>query len=268
MLTQQATEKDAAVALNLSEYITVEAVRLSQRIAISAKLHNKHGTVLYQTQTTAYSLDDMQPVSERIAAALKRRTDIENTQTLDTVTLKEGARPNRTFTEKVLGVRTGVVFPAAIIGEDFNVDPMLLMQFDARLEGTVYFLEFGGGFMFPSNFDSGSSTGDSIGGLVGHLGASYYLTQTSISPYLGAGVSPRLMFGDFSGGGLAVNLQGGVMFMRTSSARIYAELRVDQNLIPLSPNLYDYCDFNTDCTAVNDWNIYPTELTLAVGIGW
>jgi hypothetical protein len=206
----------------------------------------------------------MQSVAERIAIALHRRTQLEHTQTLDNVTQKEATRPTRTFTEKVIGVRTAVVIPFA---PGLSADPMMLLQFDARLEGTVYFLEFGGGIMFPSDFDSGEND-TSVGGLVGHIGGSYYLTQTSVSPYLGAGLSPRLVFGDYSGAGLAVNGHAGVMFMRTSSARIYAEVRLDQNVIPLSPDIYDYCDYSIDCSQIDRDDIFPTEISFAVGIGW
>jgi hypothetical protein len=80
------------------------------------------------------------------------------------------------------------------------------------------------------------------------------------------------LFGDYSGGGLAVNGQVGVMFMRTSSARIYAEVRVDQNLIPLSPSndYYDYCYSGSSSCVEPDRpdDIFPTEVSFAVGIGW
>jgi hypothetical protein len=266
VLAQAGTHRDAATQLNLNEYITIDAVRLEQRIAIHAVLYNKHGSQLYQTRTTAMSLDDLEIVSERIATSLHRRTEIEHTMTLDTVTGKEATRKNRMFAEKVIGIRTAVVVPLA---PDLSADPMLLAQFDSRLEGETYFLEFAAGLMLPSQFDSD----DGIGGLVGHLGGSLYLTHSSISPYVGAGVSPRLVFGGYSGAGLTANGHLGVMFMRHSSSRIYAEIRVDQNLLPLSPD-YGYDDeiYNSE-TGTYEYvgtedKIWPTEISLGVGIGW
>jgi hypothetical protein len=260
VLAQAGTEKDAATQLVLSEYITISAVKLDQRIAIDATIHNKHGSRLYQTRATAMSLDDMQAVSERMAISLHRRTELEHTQTLDNVTEKEAKRPTRTFAENVAGVRTAVVFPFV---SDRDTAPMLLGQFDMRLEGRSYFLEFAAGLMLPSRFDD-SENRAAIGGLVGQLGASYYLTHTSVSPYVGAGVSPRLVFGDYNGAGLTLGGQIGLMFMRQSSTRIYVEGRVDQNVLPLSAD-YDY-DYETNDLDTND--VYPTEISVAVGIGW
>jgi len=264
VLAQSGTEKDMAVQLVLAEYITITAVKLDQRIAIDATLYNKHGSRLYQARATALSLDDMQTVAERIAASLYRRTELEHTQTIDNVTEKEAKRPTRTFAEKVVGVRTAVVFPFA---PDLDTAPMLLGQFDMRLEGQSYFIEFGAGLMLPSDFDDNSNRA-SVGGLVGQLGASYYLTHTSVSPYIGAGVSPRLLFGDYSGAGLTVGGQAGLMFMRQSSTRIYIEARLDQNVLPLSGRDYDsYDPLTGDYDNGND-DVFPTELSFAVGIGW
>jgi hypothetical protein len=262
VLAQAGTEKDTATQLNLSEYIVINAVKLDQRIAIDATLYNKHGSHLYQAQATAMSLDDMQAVSERIAISLHRRTELEHTQTLDNVTEKEAKRPTRTFAENVAGFRTAVVLPFA---PDLDTAPMLLGQFDMRLEGRSYFIEFAAGLMLPSQFD-GSESRASIGGLVGQLGASYYLSHTSVSPYVGGGLSPRLIFGDYNGAGLTVGGQFGLMFMRQASTRIYIEVRLDQNVLPLSTDYGSYDEYPYEEISSDD--VFPTELSFAVGIGW
>jgi len=269
VLAQAGTEKDAATQLNLSEYIVIHAVKLDQRIAIDATLYNKHGSHLYQARATAMSLDDMQAVSERIAISLHRRTELEHTQTLDNVTEKEAKRPTRTFAENVAGFRTAIVLPFA---PDVDPAPMLLGQFDMRLEGRSYFIEFAAGLMLPSDLgDDGYDDDASVGGLVGQLGASYYLTHTSVSPYVGAGISPRLVFGDYTGAGLAVGGQLGLMFMRQASTRIYIEARLDQNVLPLGRDFGgEYYDSETG-TYVSESNgddVFPTELSFAAGIGW
>jgi hypothetical protein len=265
VLAQAGTEKDAATQLNLSEYIVINAVKLDQRIAIDATLHNRHGSHLYQTRATAMSLDDMQAVSERVAISLHRRTELEHTQTLDNVTEKEAKRPTRTFAENVAGFRTAIVLPFA---PDIDTAPMLLGQFDMRLEGRSYFIEFAAGLMLPSDFDD-SADRASIGGLVGQLGASYYLTHTSVSPYVGGGISPRLVFGDYSGAALTLGGQVGLMFMRQASTRIYIEVRLDQNVLPLSTDYGEYYDSELGQYASNDGDdVFPTELSFAAGIGW
>jgi len=271
---QQLSKPDAARQLGLTQYITVQCVRLNTKMTVRAELHNVHGSTLYQVRTVAMSLDDMEQVSDRVASSLYRRTPLEYTQTIDNVTGKEMRAPNRMFAEKVFGLRTAVVMPFAS-----GLDPTagLLAEFDGRLEGTSYFLEFGAGFMIPSdlddNYDDDNAT---VGALMAHLGGSYYLSNSTVAPYLGGGVSPRIMFGDYSGAGFTVLGKVGLMFMRQSSSRLYVEVEVDQNLLPLSRD-YDYYDnevWNPDTMMYeatdrpDDSDVLPTELSLAVGIGW
>jgi hypothetical protein len=136
------------------------------------------------------------------------------------------------------------------------------------LESDSFFLEFGAGFTVPS---SGVSEADrSIGGVFAEFGADYYLTHSSVSPYIGGGVMPRLIGGnhvDF-GANLAAYGQLGVMFFRQSSSRLYLDLRVAQNLTPWqrttvnSSSTFPYTE--EDASGAR----FPTELLVAVGVGW
>lgn len=78
------------------------------------------------------------------------------------------------------------------------------------------------------------------------------------------------MVGDIEGAGLSGNARFGVMFMRMASTRLYVELRIDQHLLPLewdddngtydeATGRYVYEDAET---------IWPTEFSIAAGIGW
>ena len=265
VLAQQVSPRDAARQLGLTQYVEVKAVRLAQRITVQATLYNVHGSPLFEVNTTATSLDDMEPVAERVAASLHRRTPLEETRTMDNITGKEAGPTNRMFAEKVFGVRTGVAVP---FGKDVNADAALFAEFDGRLEGESYFLEFGAGLMLPSSFDSSGDEG--IGGLIGLIGGSYYLTHTNVAPYIGAGFSPRIMFGAYSGAALTVNGKIGLMFMRMSSSRIYVEIGIDQHLLPLSPDYYDErYDPNTGrYVSIGGDQVWPTEPSIAIGIGW
>jgi hypothetical protein len=262
-LMRTQSERDSALELGLSEYIHVEAVRLMSRITLHASLRNKHGSELFQVRTTAISLDDMEVVSERLAAALYRRTPIENTRTLDNVIGKETKAPNRMFLEKIFGGRFAMVVPLAY---HLDARATMLIQFDARLEQKDYFLELGLGVLVPNSLQDKPS----VGGLVGELGASYYLAHASVSPYIGAGLSPRIVLGGFSGAGMAVNGHVGLMFMRESSTRLYVEFQVDQNLISFSPSSSYYSDYSysSSTVAAPRKNVLPTELSLAVGLGF
>ena len=134
--------------------------------------------------------------------------------------------------------------------------------FNTRLEQNDYFLELGAGFLLPS--ESSSRT---IGGFLAHLGASYYLSHTSVSPYAGAGLSPRLFLGRYEGGGMALNAHVGLMFMRESSTRLYVELQVDQNLIPVRPDSSDYI-YDGYGNSIDPRKVLPTEFSFAAGIGF
>jgi hypothetical protein len=261
VLAQTGSERDAAQQLGLAEYISVDAVRLTSRISLLVSLHNRYGSELYRLRTTATSLDDMEVVSERMAAAIERRTDMDYTRGIDSVTGKEARGRNRLFMEKIFGVRMAAILPMA-----YHLHPQaaVSIMFDGRLETNDYFLEFGGGLMLPSEL-GGPNAG--IGGLLAQLGASYYLTHTSVSPYVGAGVSPRVVFGSYDGVGFAANAQLGLMFMRASSTRLYVELRVDQNLFALRQD-YAYYSSASESTVHARKSVLPTELSVAAGIGW
>jgi hypothetical protein len=244
ILVQAGSETYAAQQAGLYEYVHVEAVRLDTRIVLYAELRDTRGRSLYDVRDTALSLDDMELVSQRMAAALATRAGRHSRR-------REPRPRARAFQEKLFGVRFALVMPQA---RRLETQASLLGQFDVRLEQQRYFLELAAGFWLPS--DTNSRQG--LGGFVGQIGASYYLSQGSVAPYVGLGFSPRVFAGEYSGAGLAANAQVGVMFMREASTRLYIELRVDQNLMRAHRN--------GDDAAARD--ILPTELSAAVGLGF
>lgn len=243
VLEQAGSETRAAEQLGLYEYVHVEAVRLDTRIVLYAELRDTFGRSLYVVRDTALSLDDMELVAQRMAGALAARPDAYP------------ARPPRPGprTEKLFGVRLALVMPQA---RRLETQASLLGQFDVRLERRHFFLELAAGFWLPSE----TNARQGLGGFVGQLGGSFYLAQGSVSPYIGLGVSPRLFAGEYRGAGLAVNAHIGVMFMREASTRLYAELRVDQNLL--------HARLRDDDGARAAREVLPTELSAAVGLGF
>ena len=258
VLQATGSERASAQQLGLREYIHVQAVHLEKRTSLHAELRNPWGSLLFEVRDTALSLDDMELVAQRIAASLARRTALENTRTLDNVTLGEARAPNRVFLEKLFGARFALVMPFA---RHLESQASLLLQFDTRLEQENCFLELAAGFWLPSETNSHAG----LGGFLGHLGGSYYLMHESVSPYVGLGISPRVFLGEYAGPGLAVNAHVGVMFMREASTRLYAEVRVDQNLIKAQRETYDYTASGTTRVA---HDVLPTELSIAVGLGF
>ncbi|MBI5511977.1 MAG: hypothetical protein HY903_24735 [Deltaproteobacteria bacterium] len=255
----KAGDGDAAAAPKMAETIEVTAVRLKTKISLRALRRGSDGAVIHSVEMTAASLDDMEQVAERLAKALVNRTTPEATRTIHNVTRTEGRAPNRTYSEKVMGLKTAFILPMA---RGLEFQPAMSLQFDGRFEGELGFLEFGIGLTLPTMTDDDK---DSLGGLFAEFGGSYYLADANVSPYVGGGVIPRLYWGVGDGGvRAALYGQGGVMFMRESSTRLYTELRVAQNVLPYTSSGYDYI---TDQPKPKH-DYYPTEVSLQVGIGW
>lgn len=241
---------EAAQQLGVSQYIETSAVFLRTKMVIAATLRNAADSAKVQdARVTAASLDDMEQVAERLSAALHRGETIEETRTLHNVTKVEGRTPNRTWIEKVVGFKTGL---SAAIASGAKFEPVGTIAFDMRFESTHGFLEWGVGLLLPSDPDSSRAV---YGGLFADFGGAYYLGNRSVSPYVGGGVTPRILFGSGFGGtiGFAPYGQLGLMFMRESSTRLYLDLRVAQNVLPLKHS---------------GNRLYPTEVGMLAGIGW
>ncbi len=248
----------ALAKLGAREYVETTAIRLTTRIRIRTSLRDANGAILHSAEMTAASLDDAQPVAARLARALSRRTTPEETRTVRTVTRREGQAPNRTFTEKVMGLKSAVAWPRA---GSRTFEPSVSLQFDGRLETHAGFLEFGAGAVLPTN----GSDRDGLGGVFAEFGGSLYLAELNSSPYVGAGFVPRLYFTSDGGGAqAAAYAQIGVMFMRESSSRVYVEARVTQSVTALKEDYgYDYYG-----GSLGTRNIYPLEIGFQVGVGW
>lgn len=243
----------AASALNVDEYLETSAIGLDRGLLVTTTRYRRDGAPLYSAQMRAQGLDDLPEVAARLARALYQQVPPEQTRTLDTITAREAREPQRVASETVGGFRT---FASRPLGATF--EPLTGLGIDLRFESGRRFLEFGVGFIAPVD-NSPSRIG--YGGLYGELGGGYYLSDGDTAPYVGAGVTPRLLFGDSlqSPANLGLWGQAGVMFMRTTSTRLYAELRLTQNLFALSRQEFE---------AVDAVEYYPTELGVQVGIGW
>jgi hypothetical protein len=244
------------------ERLTVTATRLTSRISLRAALNGSDGAPIHAVEMMATSLDDLPPAAERMSRALVNRSSVDQTMTLHNITRTEGAKVNRTTTEKVMGMKTGLIVPYA---SGIDIDNMLSFQFDGRFESDRYFLEFGAGAVLPSSTEGHKR----YGGLFAEFGASAYLGPLGSPLYLGGGISPRLFFSSNDGGVRAAAYgQLGVMFMRTSSTRLYIELRALQNLMAMNMGDGTTVAPNGTYQVSSSKAVYPTEMALQVGIGW
>src|SRR5688500_787553 len=64
---QTESPSEAAKRLGASEYLHLSAVRLKERIVLTATLHDRDGRVMHSAKMTASSLDDVENAAERLA---------------------------------------------------------------------------------------------------------------------------------------------------------------------------------------------------------
>lgn len=226
------------------------------RILVAATLKDGAGATQHHAQLEAESLEEAPVVCERLARALVTRDTPEAVRSRRSITRAE-ARASRAAvrlgTEKVLGVQARVLAPFAV---GYTTSPALSLGFDGRFERDWYFIEASAGFIIPaSSMGSGSSSQLSVNGIFVSAGAAFYLSQSDIAPYLGLGIEPRLSLFSGLSVGLAPYAQLGLMLFRQSSTRLYAELRVAQNVLPVR-------------ASYSAQESYPTELGVGLGVGF
>lgn len=257
--------EEAAKQLGVSEYVRTDVVAFGSRFIVHSVRYEQNGKQLFQVKLTAERIEDMPAVSDRIARSLYLRVDDEEVRTRHNVTLSEARPQARTWSEKIVGFKTGVHLPFA---KDADFAPSLSGMFDLRMESDRFFIEFGAGIMLPSDtrdYDScyyeeeagceEPNTGR-LGGLISEIGGGYFLTDSNIAPYVGGGLMPRLQFAtdEDDVANVSAYAQVGLTLPRDSSTRVYADLRVAQHILAVHLD-------NGDET-------HPTEVSLQAGIGW
>ncbi len=265
-LQQSKTSLAAARQLGAFEYIELRAIQLGTRVTVAGIRYTKDGRELYRAETAAPSLDDMEMATARLARALAWRQAIVGEQVTGVAGASVPAMPPEMKSyPNASGIKTGLIFPMA---SGRSISPMMSLQFDGRVGTRDYFIEYGAGAAVPTDTESNSNT-IQMGGVFAEIGGSVYLSDGSIAPYVGGGVSPRIWGATNSsssdGGGARCALFGhlGLTFTRDIRARIYAELRVSQNIIGFSSQVT-----NSDNISTPTGSYYPTELAMQFGIGW
>ena len=252
----------AAQKVGAKEYVYVSAVRLDSRISLNATRYSADGKYIYSAKMSATSLDDIEPAVERLSKALLHEQTPGDARTTENVMRTEEQQPIRAQSQKVAGFKGSFIYP---IGWSKTVALQMAGALDVRLESGQHFIELGIGLTFAS-----PDHAYSYGGIWLDIGGDFYLTDGNTAPYLGGGIMPRLMWdeGD-SLANLAPYVQGGLMFFRDSKTRLYTDFRVAQNVLPITfryEGVYDpllgvYSDTGKK-------NLYPTELTFSVGMGF
>lgn len=247
---------EAAKALGGDRYVESSLVGLQKSLVLSADLIDLNGGRRHR-QMTLGTLDDMQPASERIARALLENSDITANQTVDTVTDKEAEGLKRNKAYRMGGFRIGMLAPVA---KGYQFDPGFEIVYDLRLHQRNYFLNIATGAIFGIG-----GSDPAIAGWILELGAAWYLTDGDFAPYIGGGISPRIISVDEVRFGLAPYAVLGATLGRTSTAQFSFELRASQNV------LKQKIEVGPPDTVTGDRvkeDVYPTELGAFVGIWW
>jgi hypothetical protein len=247
----------AAQKLGASEYIYVTAVRLDQRIVITATRYSPDGKFVHSAKISASSMDDIEPASDRLAKALVNRKTATEARNIDNVTRTEEQQALRTSSQKVAGFKGSFTYP---IGYTETLSPQASIALDLRLESRMHFIELGIGLTFAAGDDN-----PGYGGLWADIGGNLYLSDENTAPYLGGGLMPRLMSENIAN--LAPYAQVGMMFFRESKTRLYADFRVAQNVLPVGVDSRLAMSSDGFVEVVSK-DVWPTELTLSVGMGF
>lgn len=253
------TLSDAAASLGGDRYVESSLVGLQRSVVFSADLVTVGGGRRHRTMTLA-SMDDMQPASERIARALLDDTPVASNATVDTVTDREAEGLKRKKSQRSGGFRIGMLAPVA---KGYEFDQGFEVLYDLRLESRDYFLTIATGAMFGIGSKGGNPA---ISGWVLELGAAAYLSDGDVAPYIGGGISPRLMSVNESKFGLAPYATVGLTVGRTSTAHFSFELRCAQNVVRQEINVGATDAAGNRVTVKQD--VFPTELGAFVGIWW
>jgi hypothetical protein len=267
VVAETKTNLAAATRLGVFEYIELSAVQLGNKTTLAATRFSREGKEVFRAEATAASLDDMQGAAARLARSLAWA---QPSQRPPEAVLPgyaplpppppAGPKPY----PAALGLKSALIYPLAS-GHSFA--PLMSLQFDARIGPRNAFAEVGAGAAIPSTTASGSDTIE-MGGVFAEFGGGYYLSEGSVAPYVGGGVSPRIWIVDTrsgsstSGATCTVHGMAGVTFTRDIRARVFAEVRAAQYVIGLAH------DTGTSVGTVSSSTYYPTELSLLVGIGW
>jgi hypothetical protein len=266
VLAERKTALAAATKLGVYEYVEVEAVQLGSKTTLNATRYGRNGAEVARAEAVANGLDDMQAAVLRLARSLAwaqpepAAAPAPDSVALSAPPVPAGPKPY----PAALGVKSAIIFPMA---KSRSFASLMALQFDARIGPRGSFAEVGAGVAIPSTTAAGSNTIE-MGGVYAEFGGAAYLSEGSIAPYLGGGVSPRIWVvtthdtGETTGATCTVHAQAGITFTRDNRARVYGEFRVSQYVIGLS-NKVDTLDGE-----LSTGTYYPTELSLQVGIGW
>lgn len=222
-----------AARLGTDSAVVARLSRLESRIIVNVEHVGADGRLLYSDRITAGSLDDLDPLSTRIAAGIATGQPLGDTATVGTVTDEEGREPVRRKALFTSGVRLGALVPVAgsYGGADWLTDLGLFGLFELSSFAAILELDLRW---------AGDDDDVSVFGFNFDFGGRYFLDpEASTGLYLGAGLGFRAVavdagIEDDGASGLGGYLGGGVIFLRTSDLHILLDARYDVGFFTLN----------------------------------
>jgi len=233
---------------------------------VSAVRKDHTGKTIHKAELILISYGDIEEACDRFATALFKKITVEEARSLTNVTRREEMGHNKLQLEKIKGVKIGGYYPLAA---NATIVGFTSIGFNMRMESQKFFIEFGANGRVPSSMNDDSK--QYYGGAALEVGGNYLFTDGIMGLYAGAGVIPHFNLLEEFEVGIAPYLQIGVTFPRNSGFRLYVDVRVAQNILPITTGselMEDtYYEDNDDEYPVVKTS-RPTEIGMNIGIGW
>ncbi|MBN1577732.1 MAG: hypothetical protein JW913_14325 [Chitinispirillaceae bacterium] len=236
----------------------------NSKTVVTAIRKDASGNTIHKAELTLVTYGDIEEASDRFATALYKKITVEEARSLTNITRREGMGHNKLFAEKLTGVKVGGYYPAVKEGTMIG---FAAIGFDMRMESQRFFIEFGAGGRIPGA-DIIDDTKRKYGGMYMEVGGSYIFNPASpLGVYAGLGVIPFLNFFHEMEMGVAPYLQSGITFPRNSKVRFFIDVRIAQNVLPITTETNTFSSLFYDESSVVKV-CRPFEIGMNMGIGW
>ncbi len=228
----------AASGANADEVVYASLHRLGTKWIFASAILHSDGSKFFSQRLSATSIEDLEPVTKRIADAVLNRKSIEEVASLDNITDKEENKaPSRRRSLYSGGFALGYLFPVnnsyAIVnnGQSCGYDSLGYYTCTSTQTPKVYSqlirLSWMNSWEFRDNLLLNADFVWAIPHVVGgDFNLNYVFNRTDYSPFLGGGIGlhyvidPSTVNTDKRNSGPALNVQGGMMLFRTYDVHV------------------------------------------------
>lgn len=259
-LAAAGTPPAAAQSLGGLRYVTTRVIRLDGRVELGMTLYRADGALLDTARVRVDAAAPLAPVVVTLADQVWRHAENRATVIERRADRAAGDHAGATFAERAMvGFRSGVALP---LSTELDLDPLMMLHFDARPQWRDWFLMLGGGMALPIEQDGRFS----YGALFVRIGSGIYLAEGPWAPYVSLGIEPRVLFSEGSGRiGAAPVFGAGVVLLRDRTFRVMVDLEVAQNLVAIDTTPVSEAAAEA---AEEKPGVRPTEIGVTLGFAW